>query len=53
MRHLGLPGQCSSVERTGLAKFGGETLTDITRTHLMFVIGGRLRQNPFLVPPAV
>jgi len=35
-----------------LAKFGGETVVDIMRTHPMVVIGGSLHQNPFFVPPA-
>jgi hypothetical protein len=34
-----------------LAKFGGETVIDIMRTHPMIVIGGSLQQNPFFVPP--
>ena len=34
-----------------LAKFGGETVIDILRTHPMSIIGGILQQNPFLVPP--
>lgn len=33
------------------AKFGGETVIDIMRTHPMVVIGGSLHQNPFFVPP--
>lgn len=35
-----------------LAKFGGDTVVDIMRTHPMVVIGGSLHQNPFFVPPA-
>ena len=35
-----------------LAKFGGDTIIDIMRTHPMIVIGGILLQNPFFVPPA-
>ena len=35
-----------------LAKFGGETVIDIMRTHPMVIIGGLLQQNPFFVPPA-
>lgn len=35
-----------------LAKFGGETVIDIMRTHPMIIIGGILQQNPFFVPPA-
>jgi hypothetical protein len=34
-----------------LAKFGGEAVIDIMRTHPMVVIGGILQQNPFFVPP--
>ncbi|HEV2499292.1 MAG TPA: MEDS domain-containing protein [Terriglobia bacterium] len=34
-----------------LAKFGGETVIDIMRTHPMVIIGGILQQNPFFVPP--
>jgi MEDS: MEthanogen/methylotroph, DcmR Sensory domain len=34
-----------------LAKFGGETVVDIMRTHPMIIIGGILQQNPFFVPP--
>ena len=35
-----------------LAKFGGDTVVDILRTHPMVIIGGTLQQNPFFVPPA-
>jgi hypothetical protein len=35
-----------------LAKFGGDTVIDIMRTHPMIVIGGILQENPFYVPPA-
>lgn len=35
-----------------LAKFGGDTVVDIMRTHPMVIIGGILQQNPFFVPPA-
>ncbi len=35
-----------------LAKFGGDTVIDIMRTHPMIIIGGILQQNPFFVPPA-
>ncbi len=35
-----------------LAKFGGDTVIDIMRTHPMVVIGGILQENPFYVPPA-
>lgn len=34
-----------------LAKFGGEIVIDIMRTHPMIIIGGSLQQNPFFVPP--
>ncbi len=34
-----------------LAKFGGDTVVDIMRTHPMVVIGGTLHHNPFFVPP--
>ncbi len=34
-----------------LAKFGGDTVIDIMRTHPMIIIGGTLHQNPFFVPP--
>jgi hypothetical protein len=34
-----------------LAKFGGDTVMDIMRTHPMVLIGGILQQNPFFVPP--
>ena len=34
-----------------LAKFGGDTVVDILRTHPMIIIGGILLQNPFFVPP--
>ncbi len=33
-----------------LAKFGGDTVIDIMRTHPMVIIGGILQQNPFYVP---
>ena len=33
-----------------LAKFGGNMVIDILRTHPMVIIGGIL-QNPFFVPP--
>jgi hypothetical protein len=35
-----------------LAKFGGDTVVDIIRTHPMIIIGGILQQNPFFLPPA-
>ena len=34
-----------------LAKFGGDTVIDIMRTHPMIIIGGVLQHNPFFVPP--
>jgi DcmR-like sensory protein len=34
-----------------LARFGGDTVIDIMRTHPMVIIGGILQQNPFFVPP--
>ncbi len=34
-----------------LAKFGGDTVIDIMRTHPMVIIGGTLQSNPFYVPP--
>jgi hypothetical protein len=34
-----------------LAKFGGETVIDLMRTHPLIIIGGSLQQNPFFVPP--
>jgi hypothetical protein len=34
-----------------LAKFGGEIVVDIMRTHPMIIIGGVLQENPFFVPP--
>jgi hypothetical protein len=34
-----------------LAKFGGDTVVDIMRTHPMVIVGGILYQNPFFVPP--
>lgn len=34
-----------------LAKFGGDTVIDILRTHPMVIIGEILHQNPFFVPP--
>jgi hypothetical protein len=34
-----------------LAKFGGEIVVDIMRTHPMIIIGGILHENPFFVPP--
>ncbi len=34
-----------------LAKFGGDTVVDMKRTHPMIIIGGILQQNPIFVPP--
>jgi hypothetical protein len=34
-----------------LAKFGGNIVVDIMRTHPMVIIGGVLQENPFFVPP--
>ena len=34
-----------------LAKFGGNIVVDIMRTHPMIIIGGLLQENPFFVPP--
>ncbi len=34
-----------------LAKFGGDIVVDILRTHPMVIIGGILQENPFFVPP--
>jgi hypothetical protein len=34
-----------------LAKFGGDAVIDIMRTHPMVIIGGILQHNPFFVPP--
>jgi hypothetical protein len=34
------------------AKFGGDIIIDILRTHPMALIGGMLQVNPFFVPPA-
>ena len=34
-----------------LAKFGGDTVIDIMRTHPMVIIGGILQSNPFYLPP--
>ena len=35
-----------------LAKFDGQTVIDIVRTHPIIIIGGVLQENPFYVPPA-
>jgi hypothetical protein len=34
-----------------LAKFGGDAVMDIMRTHPMVIIGGMLQHNPFFVSP--
>ena len=34
-----------------LAKFSGDTVMDVIRTHPMIIVGGILQQNPFFVPP--
>jgi hypothetical protein len=34
-----------------LARFGGDTVIDILRTHPLVIIGGILQHNPFFVPP--
>ncbi len=34
-----------------LAKFSGDTVIDIMRTHPMVIIGGMLQSNPFYLPP--
>ena len=34
-----------------LAKFGGDVVVDVMRTHPLFIIGGILQENPFFVPP--
>lgn len=34
-----------------LAKFGGEIVMDIIRTHPMVLIGGFIQENPFFQPP--
>jgi hypothetical protein len=34
-----------------LAKFGGDTVIDIMRTHPMIIIGGILQYNPFFAAP--
>lgn len=34
-----------------LAKFGGETVLDLVRTHPLVIVGGILQQNPFYAPP--
>jgi len=34
-----------------LAKFSGDIVIDVMRTHPMIIIGGVLQENPFFVPP--
>jgi hypothetical protein len=34
-----------------LSKFGSSVAIDIMRTHPVVIIGGRLQENPFFVPP--
>jgi hypothetical protein len=34
-----------------LARFGGNIVVDIMRTHPMIIIGGVVQENPFFVPP--
>jgi len=34
-----------------LARFGGDAIIDIMRTHPMVIMGGILQQNPFFMPP--
>lgn len=34
-----------------LAKFGGNILIDVIRTHPMIIMGGVVQENPFFVPP--
>jgi hypothetical protein len=34
-----------------LARFGGNVVVDIMRTHPMIIIGGVVQENPFFVPP--
>jgi hypothetical protein len=34
-----------------LAKFSGDTVMDVIRTHPMIIVGSILQQNPFFVPP--
>jgi hypothetical protein len=34
-----------------IAKFSGDVIIDILRTHPMVIIGGTLQENPFFVPP--
>jgi hypothetical protein len=34
-----------------VAKFGGDTVVDMIRTHPLIIIGGTIQRNPFFVPP--
>jgi hypothetical protein len=34
-----------------LAKFSGDVVMDVMRTHPMIIVGGILQQNPFFMPP--
>ena len=34
-----------------LNRFSGDVVVDVLRTHPMVIIGGRLRENPFFLPP--
>ena len=34
-----------------LARFRGDVVVDIMRTHPMVIIGGIVQENPFFVPP--
>jgi DcmR-like sensory protein len=34
-----------------LARFSGDTIMDVMRTHPMIIVGSILQQNPFFVPP--
>jgi hypothetical protein len=34
-----------------VAKFGGDTVVDMVRTHPLIIIGGTIQRNPFFVPP--
>jgi hypothetical protein len=34
-----------------LARFGGQVVIDMLRTHPMIIIGGILQENPFYQPP--
>jgi hypothetical protein len=34
-----------------LARFAGDVIADVVRTHPMVIVGGILQENPFFVPP--